>query len=145
MRLIFLVVAALTGLPAVADRSIWDGVYSEEQSKRGERVYADTCASCHAADLTGGQVVPALTGDEFLNKWNGAVAGDLFDRIRMTMPQDNPGTLTSRQCADVLAYIFRKNKFPAGKNDLEDDLDALNAIRLERSRKPARDRVSHIV
>ena len=132
MRLIVLAGAAFTALWAVADRSIWDGVYSEEQSKRGECVYADTCANCHAADLSGGQVVPALTGDEFLNKWNGAMAGDLFDQIRMTMPQDKPGTLTSRQYADVLAYIFKKNNFPAGKNDLEADLDALNTIRIER-------------
>ena len=123
MRLIVLLVAAL---------SIWDGVYSEEQSKRGERVYADACANCHAADLTGGQVVPALSGDEFLNKWSGATAGDLFDQIRMTMPQDNPGSLTPRQYADVLAHIFKKNKFPAGKNDLADDLTTLNAIRIER-------------
>jgi len=145
MRLITLAVGAFTILSLVADRSIWDGVYTEEQSKRGERVYADTCANCHAPDLTGGQVVPALTGDEFLNKWNGTTAGDLFDQIRMTMPQDNPGTLTSRQYADVLAYIFKRNKFPAGRNDLEADLDTLNAIRLERSRKPARNRVFHIV
>jgi len=123
MRLIVLLVAAL---------SIWDGVYSEDQSKRGDRVYADTCANCHAPDLTGGQVVPPLTGDEFLKKWNGATAGDLFDQVRMTMPQDNPGALTSRQYADVLAYIFKRNKFPAGKNDLADDVDALNLIRIER-------------
>src|SRR5947207_9530677 len=105
MRLIVLAGAALTVLSAVADRSIWDGVYSEEQSTRGERVYADACANCHAPDLTGAQVVPALTGDEFLNKWNGATAGDLFEQIKTTMPQDNPGALTSRQYADVLAYI----------------------------------------
>ena len=30
------------------DRSVLQGVYTEEQRKRGQGVYADACASCHA-------------------------------------------------------------------------------------------------
>ena len=120
------------------DQSVWSGVYSEEQSKRGEHVYADTCAMCHAAELTGGQVVPALVGDDFLTKWNGSMVGDLFEQIRMTMPQDNPGSLSPGQYADVVAYILKKNRFPVGQKDLDGEFDALKTIRIEPSRKPGR-------
>jgi len=122
---------------AGAELTVWSGVYTEEQSKRGERVYADSCTSCHAAELAGGQVVPALVGDDFLNKWTGAMVGDLFEQIRMTMPQDAPGSLTADQYADVLAYILNKNKFPAGQKELKADSEAIKAIRIE-SKKPGK-------
>ena len=47
---------------AAKERSVWDGVYSDAQSMRGEKVYADTCASCHAADLTGQPDRPVAGG-----------------------------------------------------------------------------------
>lgn len=118
-----------------AELSVWDGVYTEEQSQRGERTYAASCVMCHAAELTGGQVVPALVGEDILNKWNGAMAGEIFEQIRQTMPQDNPGSLTPAQSADLLAYIFKKNKFPAGKAELASEFEALKAIRIEPSKK----------
>jgi cytochrome c len=118
-----------------AELSVWDGVYTEEQSKRGERLYAASCTMCHAAELTGGQVVPALVGEDILNKWNGAMAGEIFEQIRQTMPQDNPGSLTPAQSADLLAFIFKKNKFPEGKVELGTEFEALNAIRIEPTKK----------
>lgn len=30
-------------------KSVWDGIYTEEQANRGKQVYADMCASCHDA------------------------------------------------------------------------------------------------
>jgi mono/diheme cytochrome c family protein len=116
-------------------RSVLQGVYTEEQRKRGQEVYADACASCHAAALTGADVVPALVGPDFLGKWTGATAGELFERIRSTMPQDSPGSLSPQQYADVVALIFNKNKFPAGKIPLPDDDAALRTIRIETSKK----------
>jgi cytochrome c len=117
------------------ERSVWDGVYTEEQSKRGERVYGDACANCHSADLTGGQVVPALVGADFLTKWNGSMAGELFELVRTTMPQDGPGSLSTAQYADVLAFMLNKNKFPGGTTELPADLDGLKTIRIEASKK----------
>jgi cytochrome c len=117
------------------ERSVWDGVYTEEQSKRGERAYADSCANCHNADLTGSQVVPALLGADFLTKWNGSMVGDLFELVRSTMPQDGPGSLSPAQYADVVAFMLNKNKFPAGATDLPADLEGLKTIRIEPSKK----------
>jgi len=105
----------VAGLAAQTTRSVWDGVYSEDQSKRGSALYARECASCHGTELTGGESAPALVGDGFLSSWNGTTVGDLFERIRKSMPQDNPGRLSRQQDADILAFMLSANRFPAGK------------------------------
>ena len=115
---------------AAKERSVWDGVYSDAQSKRGEKLYADSCSSCHAADLTGSQIVPALVGDDFLTKWNGSMAGDIFELIRTTMPQDAPESLKPEQVSDLLAFMFSKNRMPSGKTELAGDFEGLKAIRI---------------
>ena len=117
-------------------RSVWDGVYTDEQAKRGEAVYRKECAACHGDQLTGGESAPPLTGGAFLSNWNGLTLGDLFDRIRKTMPQTNPGRLTRQQDADVLAFMLDRNKFPSGKTELYRQSEMLKEIRFE-SEKPA--------
>jgi hypothetical protein len=62
--------------------------------------------------------------------------GDLFDRIRKTMPQTKPGSLTRQQNADVLAFMLSVNKFPAGKTELYRQSEMLKEIRFE-TKKPA--------
>jgi cytochrome c len=131
------ILSAQSAAPAGADRTIWDGVYTQAQSERGEKAYSDACASCHAAELTGGDVIPSLVGEAFLTNWSGMTVGDLFERIRTTMPQESPGSLTREQYADVLAHVFKKNKFPAGETELGIEYDALATIRIE-SKKPSR-------
>jgi len=115
--------------------SVWDGVYTEEQAKRGEDVYQKECAACHGATLTGGESAPPLTGGVFQANWNGLTLGDLFDRIRKTMPQTAPGRLTRQQDADVLAFMLSVNKFPAGKTELYRQSEMLKEIRFE-TKKP---------
>ena len=115
-------------------RSVWDGVYTEEQAKRGEPVYRKECAACHGELLTGGESAPPLTGGAFLANWNGLTMGDLFARIRKTMPQSAPGRLTWQQDADILAFMLSVNKFPAGKTELYRQSEMLKAIRFEAAR-----------
>ena len=122
--------------PEAESRSVWDGVYTEDQARRGEPVYVKECAACHGALLTGGESAPPLTGGAFLANWNGLTLGDLFDRIRKTMPQSNPGHLTRQQDADILAFMLSVNKFPAGKTELYRQSEMLKEIRFE-SAKPA--------
>ena len=118
-------------MTAQTSRSVWDGVYTSEQAQRGSALYSKDCALCHGTQLTGGESAPPLAGGEFLSNWNGLTAGDLFDRIRTTMPADRPGRLTRDQNADVLAFIFNSNQFPAGKTELERQSEALKQIRIE--------------
>jgi mono/diheme cytochrome c family protein len=117
-------------------RSVWDGVYTEEQAKRGEAVYKKECGACHGEMLTGGESAPPLTGGSFQANWNGLTLGDLFDRIRKTMPQSKPGSLTRQQGADVLAFMLNMNKFPAGKTELYRQSEMLKEIRFE-TKKPS--------
>ena len=124
------------GAFAQSSRSVWDGVYTQEQAKRGEAAYAQECASCHGLALNGGEMAPPLTGGEFMSNWNGLTAGDLFDRIRTTMPADAPGKLNREKTADILAQILSANQFPAGSTELPHQSEILKEIRIEAS-KPA--------
>ena len=124
-----LLVAGL--LTAQASRSVWDGVYTSAQAERGAALYAQSCASCHGSALGGGESAPPLTGGEFFSNWNGLTVGDLFERIRTTMPADRPGRLTREQDADVVAYMLRVSEFPAGTMELARQTEVLKQIRID--------------
>ena len=118
-------------LAAQTTRSVWDGVYTSAQAERGATLYANNCASCHGTALGGGESAPPLTGGEFSSNWYGLTMGDLFERIRVSIPADRPGKLTREQDADVLAYMLSVSEFPAGKTELEHQTEALKQIRIE--------------
>jgi mono/diheme cytochrome c family protein len=124
---------------AAPTRSIWEGVFTEVQATRGEDVYLEECASCHGKELAGGDGSPAppLAGDAFLETVANATVADFFGRIRETMPLDSPGRLSARRYADIVAYIFKANRFPTGAEELDPDLVTLGQIRIE-SRRPTR-------
>jgi len=124
-------ILAAAALLAQTTRSVWDGVYTAEQAKRGQTLYANECSSCHGLALNGGESAPPLTGGEFMSNWSGLTVGDLFDRIRTSMPADNPGHLTRQQDADILAHILSANQFPPGNKELETRSEVLKQIRLE--------------
>jgi mono/diheme cytochrome c family protein len=127
----FVLILAAGLLAAQTTRSVWDGVYTSEQSQRGAALYASNCASCHGSALGGGESAPPLTGGEFSSNWNGLTVGDLFERIRTTMPADRPGKLTREQDADVLAYMLSVSQFPPGKAELEHQAEVLRQIRFD--------------
>jgi mono/diheme cytochrome c family protein len=120
--------------PANGGRSVWDGVYTAEQAKRGAGLYAQHCAFCHGPQLNGGDVAPALTGVEFNGNWNGLTVGDLFERIRISMPQDDPAKMSAQQKADVLAYMLSVGMFPAGSTELARETPVLAQIKFEATR-----------
>jgi len=123
--------AAPDAATAGAGSSVSTGAYTDEQAKRGEAVATKLCTSCHGPELSGGEAGPALVGLEFMGNWNNLTVADLYDRVHSTMPADAPGTLTPQQTSDVAAYIFKLNKFPAGKSELPTDLAALKGIKIE--------------
>ncbi len=119
-----------------APTSIVDGVYTAEQAKRGEVLYGQFCASCHGAALTGGEMAPGLTGGDFATDWIGLTLNDLFERIRVSMPQDQPGSLSRQQNADVLAFVLSAGKYPAGKTELPKEAEVLKTIKFEAPKAP---------
>lgn len=125
------VFAFAAALLAQTTRSVWDGVYTSDQAKRGQEVYAKECASCHGSDLTGGESAPALAGPGFVSNWTSLTVGDLFERTRVSMPENNPGKLSRAQIADVIAYLLSANRFPEGKAELDKQAEALKQIRID--------------
>src|SRR5439155_9741745 len=100
------------------------------QARRGKAVFANSCASCHAIDSPAqpakvGDRIP-LVGPEFLAKWR--TVGDLFSKVRSTMPADHLGQLRDNAFLDVVAYILQVNGEFGGKRDLTADHSALHEM-----------------
>ena len=123
--------AEQTPAPAGAAKTVWDGVFTEEQAKRGELAYKDNCSSCHGGDLGGDGFAPALAGADFSGNWNDLSVGDLYERVRISMPPTGPNTVTNAQKADILAHIFTVNKYPAGTTELEPKTEVLKTTKTE--------------
>ena len=136
-----LLVAALIGSAIhgqAPKRTVWDGVYTAAQAERGRSAYAQACASCHADDLRGRSTAPSLVEESFLFLWNDMSLGDLFERTRMLMPSDRPGSLAADTYADIIAFIAQKNGFPSGSTELATDVEALKQILITEKRPPTR-------
>jgi quinoprotein glucose dehydrogenase len=115
-------------------RTVWDGVYTEEQAKRGRARYIESCASCHAEDLRGTGTAPSLIEESFSFMWGDTTVGDLFMKIRTLMPSDRPNSLPGQSYRDILAFILQSNKFPSGPKELDAEPDALKQIRITTQR-----------
>ena len=96
----------------------WDGVYTAEQAGRGEDLYGSKCGGCHGAELNGGELAPSLTGGVFVGNWSDLTLSDLAERIRTSMPQNNPGSLSREQTADIVAFLLQKGNYPVGMQEL---------------------------
>ncbi|HKQ10549.1 MAG TPA: c-type cytochrome [Rhizomicrobium sp.] len=117
-------------------RSSWSGIFTAAQAERGKQLFMDHCAACHGETLAGAEMAPQLAGSEFLSNWNGETLNALTDRIRVTMPADNPGKLSAVSATDIAAFILSRNHMPPGGTDLPRDsvvqaqirIDALNPV-----------------
>lgn len=97
-------------------------VYSDSQATAGQAVWAKSCAECHETK--------DVTGPDFRTKWGGQPLFTVFEQIRTTMPDGNPGSLPKEDYAAALAYILKLNGLPAGGTPLATDSVALSAIKL---------------
>jgi cytochrome c553 len=117
--LVLLACAAPAG--AAAQRTVWDGVYTEAQAERGRAAYTTECSGCHAPDLRGDNTSPSLVGMSFAFLWGGATLGALFERVEEIMPPERPGSLSNQTYRDILAFVLSANGYPDGPHDLESD------------------------
>ena len=143
MRLVSLTIGAAlacatagAGAQTVKPVSVWSGVYTAAQDKRGEEIHAAACSMCHGPRLNGaGQPEmppsPAIARAGFLRKWAGRNVAALLVYVRHTMPPDAPGTLTDQQCIDAIAHMFAVSGMPAGDRELPLDQNALANIVIE--------------
>ena len=116
-------------------QSVRDGVYTDEQAKRGQTTYNARCASCHGNNLAG-RVGPPLAGDDFVAGWSSQPLLELANKVRRTMPKDDSERLTPQQTADLLAYMLQVAKFPAGRTELAGDDAALKQVSFPASAQP---------
>ena len=107
-------------------RTVWDGVYTEEQAARGAVQYTESCAGCHAPDLRGNTTSPSLVGVSFAFLWGDRTLGELFGEIQELMPTGRPNSLPAQTYRDILAFILRANSYPSGEQELgADGLDQI--------------------
>ena len=102
------------------------GVYTDAQAMRGKDVYAGNCRSCHAPQ--------SHTGETFAAHWRGKPLAELFVFVSTRMPQNDPGSLSPEDVADVVAYLLKMNAMPAGRTELYPAADSLKRIRIEMKR-----------
>ena len=112
-------------LPA---KSVWDGVYTEEQANRGEAVYRAECQLCHLKDLRGGSFASSLVDRAFTDRWNGGNLGDLYAIMRSTMPQGAPASLSRQDYVDAAAFLLKANGYPVGEEELIPDRPTLQRV-----------------
>lgn len=122
-----------------AKATIWDGVFTDAQAKRGAEVYKARCAYCHRDDMRGGFFddgngrAPALAGkgaffSSFSERWNQLTMAEMLGTISAVMPQNAPGSLTPQAYIDVISFLLEKNDVPAGSTELPIDEVKLKQI-----------------
>lgn len=122
----FMFGSAGTVAAQASDSKIWSGVFAPAQAERGKQVFLSTCTTCHSFDLKGNNGRgPAIVGDPFMANWETENLGNLFARLKSTMPRNNPGSLTDDVYLELLAYVLQENGFPAGTEALK--AEALSA------------------
>ncbi len=91
-------------------------LYTEEQAEAGKAVFVANCVTCHGKHMEGGSA-PPNAGRTFLSKAGvlGWSVSDMRLLVLSSMPMNNPGSLSPRQYADVLAFLLASDCYPAGK------------------------------
>lgn len=135
------VAAGLEGSADAGDlTSVWDGVYTEAQAGRGRAAYTGACGLCHGRRLNGApddpdmRSTPPLARARFLREWEGRSLAALLAYTRLTMPEDNPGSLADDDYVDVIAYMLSLSRIPAGDGELPTDSRRLALIVIQRER-----------
>jgi len=102
-------------------------LFTREQAQHGKDRYRALCGRCHGRELLpSGGSAPALKGPRFEVHWSGRSVGELYDRIRITMPGMTP-LLDPDLAAALTAYILEASGLPAGNEALPTDREILHA------------------
>jgi cytochrome c5 len=106
--------------PSGFAKTVWDGIFSAEQARRGQTAYMLYCVSCHKADLMG--IEGAMKGDLFMERRREDNLETLFLDIKATMPRGKPGSLPDQTYVDIVSYLLQNNDMPSGSDELKPDV-----------------------
>ena len=129
---VILVLISISHAQEPTSKSTSTGVFTEAQAKRGAIAYNANCASCHGADhISTDREVSNLTGTTF-QRWVGKTVAELFEVTRDTMPPREERSLDNQIYLDIVTYILRFNKIPAGNQELKPDSQLLRQITISK-------------
>jgi mono/diheme cytochrome c family protein len=114
-------------------QTVWNGVYTAEQAKRGQSAYTQYCVNCHKPDLLG--IEAAMKGEPFIERRREDNLETLFIDMKATMPRGNPGGLPDQTYTDIISYLLQSNDMPPGLTELKPS--ALEKVQLIRKDGPA--------
>ncbi|MCC7003779.1 MAG: cytochrome c [Gemmatimonadaceae bacterium] len=93
-----------------------------KQIDLGDQWFRAVCLECHA--------VGSVSNPDFRLKWGGRSAFDLYELIRSTMPEHEPGSLTQGTYTAIVAYLMKLNGMPVGTSAISSDSAALATSKL---------------
>jgi hypothetical protein len=114
--------AAEGSTAAAAPRAI---TYTETQAGRGQALFRRHCEFCHHSTK---RFTIADIVDTFPTVYH------LFERIRENMPAWDIDAVSAQQKVDIVAFLMRANGFPAGREELSLDVEAMKRMRLAKTR-----------
>jgi cytochrome c553 len=103
---------------AAQSKTVWDGVYTEQQAARGALSFATSCARCHGGTTTDGEDGRSLAGERFWKSFRESTVDHLLDYVSRNMPNGAGGTLSDNTYADLVAFILSRNALPPGTSEL---------------------------
>ena len=116
--LLFLIVFFSNSLLAEAELTTNDNIYTKKQAKSGELLYKDHCLLCHDKKYF----------RPVFKAWEGQSLATFFLVMNASMPESNPGSLTTKEYIDIMAYMLSLNRYASGEKELSAASETLNLI-----------------
>jgi len=98
--------------------------YAEAQAARGATAFRQNCQSCHTSKQFIGSAFEKARSDQPLF--------GLFDQLRTTMPQDEPGRLSAQQYVDIIVYLLKENAYSAGGEEIPANDETLKKLKFRK-------------
>ena len=115
---------AVSSSPEAPPASVMAAIaFTELQANRGRDTFRSGCTECHYSS--------EFADAQFKFKWSQRSVGNLFQLIQTSMPESAPGSLSSEEAVQLVAYVLRMNGFEAGPNELPTDPAILDGMSLE--------------
>ncbi|MEH6558248.1 MAG: PQQ-binding-like beta-propeller repeat protein [Oceanicoccus sp.] len=101
--------------------------FTTAQANAGEIEYQQHCASCHAVNLQGMGVVPAIGGANFLIKWGGKPVSTVMTHVTR-MPPLKPNSLSDETYANIFAHMLQSAEVESGDLAFPSDVSSRSTL-----------------